>query len=244
MADLDTSLGGSHGAFPKTTGGLIARFGDPTSPDRRADVEQLCRRYWRPVYRYLRIVRAKTNDDAKDLTQAFYLWILEGETLASYDAAKGSFRGFLKILLARFAKDQDRMNGCLRRGGGNTFIPLDAEGALPADGVADPQAAEPWAAFDQEWAYTICHVAIGRIRRRREAENRALPVAVFEAYDLVPEAQRPTYGELARRFGVKESDVGNFITSIRHELYAEIRAELSGVTRGDEDLRREWNDLF
>ena len=39
----DTSLGGSQKDFPKTAWELIAGPG-------RAGLEELCRRYWKPVY--------------------------------------------------------------------------------------------------------------------------------------------------------------------------------------------------
>ena len=92
MGGSDTSIGGAAGAFPNTTWGLVSRFGADATRHRRDSFETLCRRYWKPVYRTLRITRAKSNDDAKDITQAFFLWLTEGETLRRYDPGLGERR--------------------------------------------------------------------------------------------------------------------------------------------------------
>ena len=244
MKPFDTSLGGSKAEFPQTTGGLIARFADPDAPDRRGDLEELCQRYWKPVYRYLRMVRAKSNDDAKDLTQAFFVWLLEGEPLKSYQAERGSFRKFLKVLLTRFVRDQDEMRRAIKRGGGVKTVMLDEKPEWFEEHVADPRTSEPWEEFDREWAVSLTRHAIDRVRTRRRADGREITVRVFEAYDLLAPEERPSYAQLAATFGVKETDIQNYLTAVRHEVYAEVRAELAHLTREDVDLRDEWNALF
>lgn len=67
----DTSLGGGNRQFPQTTWGLVARLRETTQ--HRAALEDLCRRYWKPVYSWIRAAWSKPAEDAKDLTQAFFL---------------------------------------------------------------------------------------------------------------------------------------------------------------------------
>src|SRR5688572_22453356 len=105
MKSTDTSLGGADARFPETA----SQVG--------TDPEALARAYWKPVYAYVRLAWAKSNEDAKDLTQAFFLWLLEERALDGYDPARGGFRPFLKVLLRRFVGHQDRALGALRRGG-------------------------------------------------------------------------------------------------------------------------------
>src|SRR5258706_11610025 len=94
----DTSLGGDHKRFPETTWSLVSKLRTPGEGPDRAGLETLCHRYWKPVYRYVRMAWAKSNDEAKDLVQAFFLWLLEGDALAKYEPGRGSFRGYLKLL--------------------------------------------------------------------------------------------------------------------------------------------------
>lgn len=226
----DTSLGGGQGGFPDTTWGLISRVrGDPP----REAVELLCSRYWKPVYRYVRIAWAKNNEDAKDLTQAFLLWLLEGGALRKYEPMRGGFRTYLKTLLQRFLVNQEEALHRLKRGGGLKILDLSTVEEFVPDG------SKPEEAFDRAWLKTVLEHAVERVRKRFPPAQ----FAVFEAYDLDP-ACAASYGDLATRFGVKESDVRNWLFSIREEMRGEIRAELSQTTADERELEEEWNALF
>ena len=76
MKSSETSLGGTAQGFPNTLWEEISQARASDAGDRRAGLEELCRRYWKPIYRYVRIAFAKSNEDAKDLTQAFLLWLM------------------------------------------------------------------------------------------------------------------------------------------------------------------------
>src|SRR6185436_1317444 len=121
----DTSMGVGDGRFPKTTYQILQGLhGGPESRGRA--LERLCRRYWKAVYAYARRAWAKSNEDAKDLAQAFFLWALQDERLAHYDASRGAFRGYLKMLLRGFIADREDALRALKRGGGVRLIPMDA----------------------------------------------------------------------------------------------------------------------
>src|SRR5690242_3501359 len=77
MRGSETTLGGQDRHFPETTIGFLSLLRRRTDEGRRAALEMLCARYWKPVYAYIRAGWSKSNDDAKDLTQSFFLWIQE-----------------------------------------------------------------------------------------------------------------------------------------------------------------------
>ena len=100
-------------AFPDTTVGVVRSFsGKPE------DLEPFCRKYWKPMYAYLRASCTRKNEDAKDLTQAFFVWLMEEGRLERYDPQRGRLRGYLKVLLKRFVGHHDVAQGRLKRGGG------------------------------------------------------------------------------------------------------------------------------
>src|SRR5688572_17121385 len=90
-----TGLGEGGATFPQTTESFLGRLEIPSGPEGRRAFEDLCRRYWRPVYFFLRIVRRKSNEDAKDLTQAFFAWIFEDDLVSRYRRDRAPFRVFL-----------------------------------------------------------------------------------------------------------------------------------------------------
>src|SRR5262245_3027935 len=108
MRSEDTSLGGPGGRFPETVQELVSGLRDPNGPGYREALEGLCARYWKPVYAFIRAGWAKTNDDAKDLTQAFFLWISESEILVRFESERGGFRPYLKALLRNFMSNKER----------------------------------------------------------------------------------------------------------------------------------------
>lgn len=237
----DTSLGGGRRGFPETTWGMISRLRDPGVARYREGLEDLAARYWKPVYRYIRIGRTKSNEEAKDLTQAFFLWLLDGDALRRYVPEKGAFRAYLKIILSRFVRDQDRVAESLKRGGAARRIPLDEE-FLSAEVVADPKAADPEKEFDRAWAREVSERAIERVRARFAAEGREAAFRAFEEYAL--RGERRTYADVAASLGLSESDVRNHLHAAREAVRREIREQISETVSGPGEIEEEWNALF
>jgi len=241
MRPLDTSLGGPERRFPDTTVGFASLL--TGAPDARA-FETLCRRYWKPIYAYVRAAWAKSNEDAKDLTQAFLVWLMEGEALGRFDPSIGSFRRYLRVLLARFVGHRETSLQRLKRGGGLNTLSLDADEAALAKLVAHPHAGDPEAAFDHAWINEVFAQAVGRVRERRRAAGQELPYKAYEAFALGPGPEPPSYEEVAAGLGVKVGEVRNFVHRIREEIRTEVRAELAEQTSGHGELEDEWRSLL
>src|ERR1700748_3575932 len=106
--------------FPTTSWTLVVAASDPRGKDAHAALVSLCESYWYPLYTYLRR-RGYAADQAQDLTQAFFVRILEGKYLDRADSQKGRFRSFLLTSLKFFVADEgDRRRG-RKRGGDATF---------------------------------------------------------------------------------------------------------------------------
>jgi len=90
----ETSMGGTAKAFLTTHWSLIK---DIKSDDERnrSLAGLLIRRYWKPVYFYLRR-KGYNNEQAKDLTQGFFHEVvLSRKLVQTADPAKGRFRSLL-----------------------------------------------------------------------------------------------------------------------------------------------------
>jgi RNA polymerase sigma-70 factor (ECF subfamily) len=228
----ETSLGGDQNVFPPTTQGILAGL---QGADYRASLETFCARYWKPVYAYLRAAWAKDNDTAKDLTQAFFLFLTEDDALKRFDAARGSLRGYLKVLLRSFVGHQERSLATLKRGGRVAVVSLDTSGLDPV--LSAP--VDPEAIFERVWKTELVARAMAALERQGGVAFR-----IFAAYDLVPDGERPTYRELADRFRVSEAEVKNGLYRMREELRVGIRSELAQGTLSERDLEDEWKRLF
>ena len=75
--------------------------------------------------------------------------------------------------------------------------------------------------------------------------GRAAQLSTFEEYVIAPDdGARPTYGQLAERLGVKETDISNHLFAVREQIREEIRAELKETTSNPQEFEEEWNALF
>lgn len=240
----DTSLGGLSKDFPRTTGGFLDRIRDRFGPEGRAGLEELCRRYWKPVYFFIRTGWAKSNDDAKDLAQAFFAWLMETDVLSRYQSDRASFRIFLKALVRGFIADHHKASKRLKRGGEAKFLRFEDENLSLEEILEDPRTPDPESIFDQAWLVALMKHAVDGVKRRYAADGRAAQFRVFEEQALPQGPARPTYSEIASRLGLKESQVHDILVAIHRALREEIREELARQTRSREEFDEEWNALF
>lgn len=241
MHSPDTTLGGGGRDFPRTTVGFLGALQSPDAAEYARAMEALARRYWKPVYAYVRVGRSRSNEDAKDLTQAFFAWLLESGVLRRYDPARGGFRAYLRTLLANFVRRQERDGARLKRGGGARIFPLDeAAGALPEAG---PET-DPERAFERTWFEDLVREALGRVRRRWEASGRGLRFRAYEQYTFLPEGDRPTCAELAARLGLTPGEIEKSLYLVREDLRRELRAALAETAGDDRELEDEWRRLL
>jgi len=91
--------------FPTTSWTLVVAAGNRQHQDSRAALVRLCEHYWYPVYAYVRR-RGHLNEEAQDLTQDFFIRILEGRYLDRADPSRGRFRSFLLNSCKFFLADQ------------------------------------------------------------------------------------------------------------------------------------------
>src|SRR5207253_10193426 len=92
--------------FPTTRRSIVLALGSADAAERTRAFDVLVALYWKPLYKYLRVARGRSVQDAEDLTQSFLAHAFEKGVLTSYDAEKGTFRTFLRTLFDRFVANE------------------------------------------------------------------------------------------------------------------------------------------
>jgi RNA polymerase sigma-70 factor (ECF subfamily) len=244
MLDKATNSGGPSDAFPATTQGLLSGLKGASGERYRATIEEVCRRYWKPVYAYTRAAWAKDNETAKDLTQAFFLFLVEDQHLKAFDPARGHFRGYLKVLLRSFVGHHDRALVALKRGGGMPVLSLDQDASRLETYVSGLEKPDPDALFDRVWRTEVLARSLDALKAKCSRRGSTLSYRIFEAYDLVPDPERPTYQDLSKTFQLSEAEIKQRLYRMREDLREEVRSELAHSALSDRDLEDEWNRLF
>ncbi len=214
--DPDTAIGGPNGRFPATHISAVEALRSPDAVERTRGYEALVASYWKPVYKYIRIKWRKSNEDSKDLTQAFFARAIEKNFLLPFDPAKATFRTFLRVCLDAFLANENQAAGRLKRGGGAIPEPLDfdaAEGELGHQPASPELSGEEY--FHREWRRHLFGLAVEQLRRDCQADGKAIRMQLFERYDLEEGA---TYEQLAAEFGIPVTQVTNALAAARRDF--------------------------
>ena len=151
--------------FPVTRLSAIVAASSANQEERTRAFEVLVSAYWMPVYKYVRIKWNKPTEDARDLTQGFFLEAMEKNFFGRYDASKARFRTFLRTCLDGFVANENKAASRIKRGGDATILSLDFNGAEDQLRIAAPPAAGAIDEyFEQEWARSVFSLALERFR--------------------------------------------------------------------------------
>ena len=237
----DTDLGGPIGAFPATQCGVIAATASSDPQVRERALATLVTMYWKPIYKYIRIKWKASNEDAKDLTQAFFTQTLEKPFFERYDPARARFRTYLRTCVDGFVSNQRKAAGRIKRGGAVQQLSLDFEGAEGELRLQDRPGADFDEFFHQEWVRHLLGLAVEELRRQCQAAGKSVHFALFERYDLEgPEAQETlTYAQLGEQFGLTASQVTNYLASVRRQFRSLVLDVLRASTGNEEEFRLE-----
>jgi len=252
---MDTETGGPERPFPTTIWSNVLASGDPSNPEQRERLNHLSRLYWKPVYAFIRRAWRKSAEEAKDLTQAFFAHLLERRFMAGFQPHQGSFRGYLKQALRYFLIDAERA-AAVRRPEKPVFS-LDAvQGEL--DRLAPTAPGEsPEEAYDRHWLEMLLSSSMLKLQESLAREGKSVYFEVFRSY-FGDEATLPaslaatrgavegstTYREVARRLGIRETDVGNYLRYCRKALLGILRDGVREYVAGEREVDGELWELL
>jgi RNA polymerase sigma factor (sigma-70 family) len=195
-------------------------------PGSQAALTELCRRYWYPLYAFARR-RGYGPHDAQDLTQGFFLHLLEHRALKQVHPLKGKFRSFLLASFQNFASDEAARAQCQKRGGDREFVFLDSEDAESRYRLepADQLTAEK--IFDARWAMSLLGHAAERLRQEYAARGEESRFEVLKVFVGVDDGSTPpSYEQVARSLGVSVGAAKTLIHRFRKQYTLGLRQEI------------------
>src|SRR5437660_792613 len=121
-ADDSRVRGGA--VFRTTQWSVVLNAGSDDSLIAVAALEQLCQRYWYPLYACVRH-SGYSHADAADMTQSFFARVVENKSFAGVEPGAARFRSFLLTALKHFMINEWQSAHRLKRGGGKQIVSLD-----------------------------------------------------------------------------------------------------------------------
>ncbi len=226
-------------SFPTTRWSRVQHASDPTSPEVREALTELCLAYWFPIYAYIRR-KGFDADRAADLAQDYFVRLLEKRALAAANPVKGRFRAFLLADCAFFLADTRDHDAALKRGSGIRFLPLDAEGRYRAEPVDD---LTPDRLFDRAWALSLLAAVVVRLQAEFASTGK---LETFEAmkFVLTDGPRAVPLAELARRLGITEGAAQVAVHRLRKRYKALVREQIAATVVDHADVEDEIRALF
>jgi RNA polymerase sigma factor (sigma-70 family) len=232
---------GGQGATPFATThwSVVRRAGTNIGDEASQALDALFRTYWYPIYAYVRRL-GHSPEDAQDVTQSFFAYVLEQGLIARAQPEAGRFRSFLLGSLRNFMANDFRRGQAQKRGGGAVVVSFDAHGAEERYALEPVETQNPQTLYQRAWAVAVLDEAVSQLEAEYQEEGKK---DVFQALHQFLQGDRgsQTYAEIGASLGLSEGAVKVAVHRMRQRYRQLLRAAVAGTVADpievDDELR-------
>jgi RNA polymerase sigma-70 factor (ECF subfamily) len=218
---------------------MVVAGADSRSPEYQRALETLCGRYWYPIYAHARHL-GNDPDAAQDLTQGFFLHILDKHTLKTADPQRGRFRAFLTATFRHYLANERRCAETQKRGGGKPALALDFDSAEAQYLLEPNHTSTPETSFERRWARLLLSTALSRLEAEMRDARSGERFRALEPF-LTGRPDRTAYEKAASELGMPASSVRVAVHRMRRRfgtlLREHVAETLSHPNEVDDELR-------
>ncbi len=223
--------------FDTTRWSLILKAAGHESDSRaQRALEELCKIYWFPLYAYVRH-RGESPDDAEDITQSFFVRVIEKGTLSAASRERGKFRSFILASMKNFLSDENRKLHAKKRGE-NRIISFDSQSAESRYRAEPEDHMTPEKLFERRWALSL----LGQVMKTlRDDYARAGREKLFEKirFGITCEAAKVPYAQIAEEMNMSEGAVKVAVHRLRKDYRRQLRREIAHTVSSAEEIDEE-----
>jgi RNA polymerase sigma-70 factor (ECF subfamily) len=227
------------GRFSTTRWSVVLAAGG--AGDRTGALKALCETYWRPVYAFIRR-SGHSADEASDLTQAFFLRVLEQEFFSFARRDRGRFRSFLLASVRHFVANVHEQQRASKRGGGVPHLSLMFVVGEREYSLEPVERLTPERLYERQWGLTILSEALDRVAREYSESGRG---ALFTALrPFITGDQDVAYATLASDLGMSPGAVRVAVHRLRQQCGRSLRTLIADTVSDVDDVDRELEYLL
>ncbi len=229
--------------FETTHWSVVQRAGDSQAPESAAALEKLCRAYWYPLYAFVR-ASGYGPEEASDLTQEFFVHLLERKWLSKADPQRGRFRSFLLASVKNLLSNEWKRARRIKRGGGQ-LVPLDGMDPEERYRLEPSDNVTPEKIFERRWAATLLSEVLERLRRECDGEGpeRVRRFEILKAF-LLEDKGTVSLADAAAQLGLSVVATKGVVHRLRQRYREIFREEIANTVTQPEEVEDEIRHLF
>jgi DNA-directed RNA polymerase specialized sigma24 family protein len=243
-SDDQTDIGGDGQTFLTTHWSLIESIRTEADSS-QALIGSLLKDYWKPVYCYLRR-HGYANEEAKDLTQAFFHEIVLGKELVRQaDRSKGRFRSFLLTALRRFLINVKKKETARKRVPGGKLVPLDVADPDALVAISDDES--PDDCFNYAWVSSLLERVLEEVEAACHRDGKTVHWNVFEERVLQPivdQTDPPAVREICGKYGIADGHkLANMVVTVKRRIRSALEKHIRRLVTSPEEASDELREM-
>jgi RNA polymerase sigma-70 factor (ECF subfamily) len=230
------------GEFLTTHWSLVVSAGRRDDSAASRALAELCRRYWYPLYAYVRR-HSHDADAAQDLTQAFFARLIEQNLPAVAAPERGKFRAFLLTSVKHFLANEHERAAAQKRGGAARRLSLDFDDGESRWSREPAHDDTPERLFDRHWALTLLDGVLKQLEAEHAATGRQKQFELLKSA-LAGDRERLPYAEIGASLSMTEEAARQAATRLRRRYRELLRAAIAETVAGPDEIDDEIRSLF
>jgi RNA polymerase sigma-70 factor (ECF subfamily) len=228
--------------FVTTHWSVVLAAGRSDTTHSRDALGRLCQTYWYPLYAYVRR-RGHSAHDAQDLTQSFFAYLLEKQSIASADPQRGRCRSFILTAMNNFLGQEWEKSRAQKRGGGSEVFSLDLAQAEQRYDLEPATSETPDKDFDKKWALALLESVMLQLEAEYKRDNKS---DLFNALKqtLTGSRESQPYADLAQTLDMTEAAIKVTVHRLRKRYRGLLQAEIANTVSSADEVKEEMRHLF
>jgi RNA polymerase sigma-70 factor (ECF subfamily) len=202
-------------------------------------LEALYKRYWGPLYAYIRRSGA-SKEEAEDLVQGFFCELLSRDFLKKVAPDKGKFRSFLLACYKNYASNVRDRAAAVKRGGGTALLSLEAQGLEGAYTIEPVDHLTPEKLYLRRWALAVMENVLAEVAA--EYAGRSEMFRIIEPF--LRKETECRYREAAEQLGMSENAFKQAVYRLREFYKSRFRLAVAQTLSPNENVDQEIQELL
>ena len=240
-----TDIGGAGEAFLTTHWSLIEDIKLKEDKD-KALMGLLLKRYWKPVYCYLRH-KGRNNEQAKDLTQGFFHEVVLNRNLVQRaEQCKGRFRSFLLHALNQYLINVQTAEAAKKRIPAKKLVQLEM-----IDPVEVPQAISnlgPEDAYNYAWLSGLLDQILSEVEAKCRQDGMEIHWNIFHdrvIQSILENVEAPSLADICEKYGIEdEKKASNMNITVKRRFQEALKQYIRNTVMSEAQINEELEEII